>query len=69
MSKGSILMDAPGGTFITYATAPGTAAEDGMGRNSPYTKHHMNAIRMKGVSIEQAFKQVLRSVESETGGR
>lgn len=69
LSKGLIMMDAPGGTFIAYATAPGKAAEDGGGRNSPYTKYLIEALKMKGVSIEQAFKQVLRSVEAETGGR
>lgn len=69
LSKGLIMMDAPGGTFIAYATAPGTAAEDGVGRNSPYTKHLIAALKIKGIPIEQTFKQVLREVEQETEGR
>ncbi len=34
-SKGLSPIDAPVGTFIAYATAPGAVAADGTGRNSP----------------------------------
>jgi uncharacterized caspase-like protein len=30
---------APSGSLIAYATSPGKVAEDGVGRNSPYTKY------------------------------
>ncbi len=69
LSKGLTMMDAPVGTFIAYATAPGSVAADGTDRNSPYAKHLMQAVKSKGVPIEQVFKQVLRSVEKETVGK
>ena len=68
LSKGLTMMDAPVGTFIAYATAPGSVAADGTDRNSPYAKHLMQALKMKGVPIEKVFKQVLREVRKETEG-
>ena len=69
MSKGLSPMDAPVGTFIAYATAPGSVAADGTDRNSPYAKYLMQALKSKGVPIEQVFKQVLREVTRETEGK
>ena len=67
-SKGLSPMDAPVGTFIAYATAPGSVAADGTDRNSPYAKHLMQGLNLKGVPIEKVFKQVLREVRKETEG-
>ena len=69
LSKGLTMMDAPVGTFIAYATAPGSVAADGTDRNSPYAKHLMLALKGQGVPIEQVFKQVLREVRKETEGK
>jgi uncharacterized caspase-like protein len=68
-SRGFTMMDAPRGTFIAYATAPNSVAADGIGSNSPYTKHLLSAMSMDGLSIERVFKHVLRNVEAETGGK
>jgi hypothetical protein len=68
-SMGLSKMDAPKGTFIAYATSPDSVAADGTERNSPYTKHLMEALKIKGIPIEQAFKQVARAVNKETGGQ
>jgi uncharacterized caspase-like protein/membrane-associated protease RseP (regulator of RpoE activity) len=62
-------MDAPKGTFIAYATSPDSVAADGTGRNSPYTKHLMEALKVKDLPIEQAFKLVARGVNRETAGQ
>ncbi len=62
-------VDAPVGTFIAYATAPGSVAVDGTGRNSPYTKHLIQALKTEGVNIDNAFRQVLRGVRQETDGK
>jgi uncharacterized caspase-like protein len=67
-SSGLARMDAPGGTFISFATAPGKVAADGQGRNSPYTKHLLQAMKQPNVPIEQAFKYVRRNVMDETKG-
>ena len=69
MSKGLNMMDAPAGTFIAYATAPGSVAADGTDRNSPYAKHLIQAIKTKDIPIEQTFKHVLREVRRETQGQ
>ncbi len=69
LSKGLNMMDAPVGTFIAYATAPGSVAADGSDRNSPYAKHLILALKSRGVPIEMVFKQVLRGVRKETEGK
>jgi hypothetical protein len=62
-------MDAPSGTIIAYATAPGSVASDGTGSNGLYTQELLKNMRMPGVSIEEVFKQVRVAVRSETQGR
>ena len=68
-SMGLSRIDAPKGTFIAYATSPDSVAADGTGRNSPYTKALMEALKVKDMPIELAFKQVARAVNKETGGQ
>ena len=67
-NNGLARMDAPGGTFISFATAPGRVAADGVGRNSPYTKHLLQALKQPNAPIEQVFKVVRRNVMEETKG-
>jgi TonB family protein len=67
-TNGLARMDAPGGTFISFATAPGRVASDGVGRNSPYTKHLLQALKQPNMPIEQVFKVVRRNVMDETKG-
>ncbi len=67
-NRGLARMDGPVGTFIAYATAPGSISKDGTGRNSPYTQSLLAAMSVPGLSLEQVFKQVLVGVERETGG-
>jgi hypothetical protein len=54
------------GTIIAYATAPGSVARDGEGRNGIYTKHLLAQMRKPGLAIEQVFKQVRIGVQQET---
>lgn len=65
-SKGLTSMDAPSGTLISFATAPGKLAHDGSGRNSPYIKHFLEAIKTPNKTIEQVFKEVRKNVQTET---
>jgi len=67
--KGLVRMDAPTGSIIAYATAPGTVAADGTGRNSPYTAQLLRAMRMPGIGIEQLLKRVRIQVAKATGNR
>jgi hypothetical protein len=54
----AIVSNAPGGTFISYATGPGQVAQDGVGRNSPFTSSLLEFIKTPGIPIEQVFKKV-----------
>lgn len=51
-------IDAPTGTLIAYATAPGKTADDGLGSNGLYTTELLKAIDMQGLTVEEVFKQV-----------
>jgi uncharacterized caspase-like protein len=65
-TKGLSSMDAPSGTLISFATAPGKVAFDGTGRNSPYMKYFLEAIKTPNKTIEQVFKEVRKNVQAET---
>jgi hypothetical protein len=61
-------MRAPEGTLISYATQPGSVAQDGSDGHSPYTKALATTIRQAGLDIFQTFNQVGLAVKRETGG-
>ena len=65
-AKGLAPIDAPPGTFIAYATAPGSTAADGKGRNGLYTAHLVKQIEKPGVSIEEVFKAVRAGVRADS---
>ncbi len=69
LDDGLAEMDAPTGSFLSYATAPGSVAVDGVGSNSPFTKALADAIQVPGLAIEQVFKQVRIDVLQSTGGQ
>lgn len=64
----ALLKSTPIGSFISYSTAPGSTALDGTGINSPYTAAIARELIQPGTTIEQVFKNVRRSVVSETDG-
>lgn len=55
-------MNAPKGTFVAYATAPGKTASDGAGENGLYTEQLARAIKTPGLKIEDVFKNVRNEV-------
>ncbi len=61
-------MRAPEGTLISYATQPGSVAQDGNDGHSPYTKALASTIRLAGLDIFQTFNQVGLAVKRQTGG-
>lgn len=67
--KGLASIDAPKGTLIAYATAPGSVASDGSGRNGLYTKELLKYMKQTELSIEQIFKQVRIAVLDQTRGK
>jgi uncharacterized caspase-like protein len=67
--QGLAEMEAPAGTLIAFATAPGSVALDGAGSNGVYTKHLLLQMKQPGQPVEQAFKQVRIGVVEETRER
>jgi hypothetical protein len=61
-------MRAPEGTLISYATQPGSVAQDGSDGNSPYTRALAATIREPGLDIFQTFNRVGLAVKRATGG-
>ena len=59
-------IDAPKGTLIAYATAPGHVASDGAGANGLYTAKLIEAIKTPGIPIEEMFKRVRIAVSQAT---
>ncbi len=68
-AQGLAQMEAPVGTLIAFATAPGSVAADGQGRNGLYTQHLLSAINQPGLKIEDVFKRVRAGVRKDSGNR
>jgi uncharacterized caspase-like protein len=69
MDRGLARMDAPSGTFIAYAAAPGQSAQDGnSGSNGVFTGELIKAMAEPGVPLEQMFKKVIIGVKADTHG-
>lgn len=67
-SQGLAQVNAPSGTFIAYATAPGQTASDGKGDNGLYTQELMANMRTPGLPIEEVFKRVRVQVKQKSNG-
>ena len=65
-SSGLAQMEAPSGTLIAYATAPGRVASDGSGDHGLYTQHLLKHLTTPGLPVEILFKRVREGVERET---
>src|SRR5258708_6160880 len=65
-AKGLAQVDAPPGTLIAFATAPGSTAADGAGRNGLYTQHLVQQIGRPGAAVEEVFKAVRAAVRAES---
>ncbi len=67
-SQGLAQVNAPAGTFIAYATAPGQTASDGKGQNGLYTEELIANMRAPGLPIEEVFKRVRVQVKQKSNG-
>ena len=65
--QGLAQINAPTGTLIAYATAPGKVASDGEGRNGLYTAELLTALDTPGIRIEDVFKRVRANVVRKSG--
>ena len=66
--SGLAQVDAPKGTLLAYATAPGKVASDGDGANGLYTAELLKAMDLPGAKIEEVFKAVRVNVIKATAG-
>lgn len=68
-SQGLASINAPSGTVISFATAPGSVANDGLGENGVFTGELIKAMMQPGLKIEDVFKQVRSAVREATRGK
>jgi Caspase domain len=69
--KGLAQVDAPPGTFLAYATAPGNVAQDGDAKagNGLYTQYLLEELKKPSTRIEDVFKRVRLNVRQQSQGR
>ncbi|MBI1965355.1 MAG: caspase family protein [Betaproteobacteria bacterium] len=67
--KGLSQLDAPVGTLLAYATAPGNVAADGTGENGLYTEYLLKEIEARDAKIEDVFKRVRMNVRRLSKGQ
>jgi uncharacterized caspase-like protein len=66
--KGLSQLDAPPGTLLAYATAPGNTAADGAGAHGLYTEHLLREIQVPDAKVEDVFKRVRLAVRRRSNG-
>jgi formylglycine-generating enzyme required for sulfatase activity len=64
--QGLAPMDAPKGSLVAFATAPGDTAADGRGRNGVFTKHLLRHIPQAGLEVGPMMRQVRAGVQADT---
>lgn len=65
--EGLAFMNAPSGSLIAYATAPGKTASDGSGSNGLYTEALLKNLFSPDLTILQVFQNVRKTVVTESG--
>ena len=66
--KGLSQFDAPNGSLLSYATAPGNTASDGDGANGLFTENLLREMRVPGAKLEDVFKRVRLKVRLKSKG-
>jgi Caspase domain len=67
--RGLARIDRTQGMVVAYATAADDVAQDGTGRNSPFTAALLSRMKEPGLEIEMMFRRVTADVSARTGGR
>lgn len=65
---GLAAINAPKGTFIGFATSPGSTAADGSDRNGVFTTAFLQHIKTAGLTIDQLFNRINRTVDELSNG-
>ncbi len=66
--RGLSQLDAPPGTLLAYATAPGNTADDGEGEHGLYTGRLLQEMAVPGAAVEDVFKRVRLAVRRASQG-
>jgi formylglycine-generating enzyme required for sulfatase activity len=66
--RGLARISAPSGTLISYATKPGSVANDGDGRNGLYTSKLLGQMN-SSQPIEQSIKRIVSEVKKDSHGK
>ena len=69
LGRGLTVVQRVSGTYIAYATQPDAVAQDGQGRNSPFTAALLRHMAEPGRSLPDMMVEVRKSVMAATGGR
>ena len=69
LTRGLARIEQTTGTVVAYATQANQVAEDGGGRNSPFTLALIENLRQPGVEIASLFRRVAGTVHDRTQGR
>ncbi|MCW5702966.1 MAG: caspase family protein [Bradyrhizobium sp.] len=69
LGRGLGRIQSTSGTFIAFATQPDNVAQDGDGRNSPFTKALLTNIEKPGLSISDLMIEVRNDVMRQTNGK
>jgi hypothetical protein len=67
--QGLNMVATPKGSYIVYATKPGSVASDGTSGNGLFTSKLLKYINSGNLNIEQVFKKVALEVSKESGDR
>lgn len=67
--NGLAFMNAPRGSLIAYATAPGNTASDGLGKNGTYTGALLKEMDKENITILEMFQNVRATVIKESKGK
>ena len=65
----AVVGNLPKGSIIVYATAPGSVAEDGTGRNSPFTQAFLKHVTTSYLDVKDLFDKIGKEVSSITQNR
>jgi hypothetical protein len=69
IARGLARIDKTQGMIVAYATAADQVAEDGNGRNSPFTGALLGRLDEAGLEVTKMFRLVGSDVSNQTGGR
>lgn len=69
ISRGLAAVEPAADTLVWYAARDGSTADDGEGRNSPFTKALLAHLERPGLELDKLFREIAADVRAATSGR